>query len=218
MLRNTRQNACLALLWVLAAAVSTAQSRDVEAAREKWQRIPELFAAMGVRPGSTVADVGAGRGFLTVRLAEAVGPTGRVYAVDIVADVLKKLRERATSAGLTNVEVVEGTERDPRLPVGAMDAIVMINAYHEIGDPTGMLQYFREALKAGGRLALYEPRPIAAGRTRADQVKGHVLSPDLIVEDLKQAGFEILTRDDSFAANPSGPEPAPYSLIVATKR
>lgn len=79
-----------------------------EVAREKWQRVPDLLAAMAVRDGSTVADIGAGRGFLTVRLAAAVGPSGKVYGVDISPDVLSRLRQRVAKANLTNVAVIEG--------------------------------------------------------------------------------------------------------------
>jgi protein-L-isoaspartate O-methyltransferase len=104
-----------ALTIVAGGTVAHAQSRDPEAAREKWQRVPDLVAAMRITEGARVADVGAGGGFLTVRLAAAVGPSGRVYAVDIVAAVLQKLRDRVATAGLSNVEVVEATEDDPRL-------------------------------------------------------------------------------------------------------
>jgi precorrin-6B methylase 2 len=205
----------LAGMLVLAAVV-TGQSTDVEAAREKWQRLPELFAAMGIREGATVADVGAGNGFLTVRLAAAVG-SGRVYAVDIAPEAVKRLRERLAKNNVTNVDVIEATEEDPRLPAGTLDAVVMINAYHEVTQTATVLQRFREALKPGGRLVLCEPRPTTSGASRAEQVKKHVLSPELIVDELKTAGFDIVSREDSFTANPSGPEPAPYSLVVARK-
>jgi predicted methyltransferase len=202
----------------VAATIASGQSLDSEAGRERWQRVPDLVAAMNLTEGSRVADVGAGRGFLTVRLAAAVGASGRVYAVDIVPDVLKGLRERITKDGLKNVEVVEGAEDNPKLPADSLNAIVMVNAYHEVVDYRGMLGHFRTALKAGGRLALCEPRPVTPGAPREAQAKKHVLSPDLIVEELKQAGFEIVARDDAFTANPSGPEPAPYSLVVGVKK
>src|SRR5829696_4018184 len=105
----------LVLLLVLSPAIR-GQSPDPEGDREKWQRVPDLFAAMGVREGAVVADVGAGYGFLTVRLAPAVGATGKVYAVDIVPAVIVKLRDLLAQNKIRNVEVVEGTEDDPRLP------------------------------------------------------------------------------------------------------
>jgi SAM-dependent methyltransferase len=196
-----------------------AQSNDPEAAREKWQRIPELLHAGGIGPGAVVADVGAGSGFLTTRLAAAVGLSGKVYAVDISADALKTLRAKVESPNLTNVVVVEGAEDDPRLPAGALDAIVMINAYHEIADPQAVLARFRTALRRGGRVVLCEPRPKTPGGTRAEQAKRHVIDPLFVVSELEEAGFDVTTRDEAFAANPSGPDaPYPYSLIIARRR
>jgi ubiquinone/menaquinone biosynthesis C-methylase UbiE len=209
----------VSLCWLVAAvAVASAQARNSEVARERWQRVPDLVAAMNLTEGSRVADVGAGSGFLTVRLASAVGPSGRVYAVDIVPEVLKRLRERVATAGLTNVEVVEAREDDPRLPADSLNAIVMVNAYHEVPEYRGLLAHFRAALRSDGRLVLCEPRPTTPGAPREAQAKRHVLSPDFIVDELRQAGFEVVTRDDAFTANPSGPEPAPYSLVVAVKK
>jgi len=211
--------AALCLVGLVAALLTaSAQSSDSEAAREKWQRVPDLIAAMNLTEGSHVADVGAGSGFLTVRLAAAVGSSGRVYAVDIVPDALKKLRERISAAGLSNVQIVEGRENDPNLPADSLNAIIMLNAYHEVVDYRGILGQFRAALRSEGRLAICEPRPVTPEVPREIQTARHVLSPDLIVEELTQAGFEIVSRDDRFTANPSGPEPTPYSLIVGVKK
>jgi ubiquinone/menaquinone biosynthesis C-methylase UbiE len=207
----------LALTLVLSPGVR-AQSADPEADREKWQRVPDLFAAMAVRDGSTVADVGAGYGFLTVRLAKAVGPTGKVFAIDIDPKVITALRDLLAKSSITNAIVVEGAADDPRLPAGALDAILMVNAYHEVADPATVLQRFREALKPGGRLVLCEPLPTSrSGPSRAEQVKQHELSTDFIVAEVKTAGFEIVSRDDAFAVHVSGGKPYPYSLVVASK-
>jgi ubiquinone/menaquinone biosynthesis C-methylase UbiE len=220
MRRRTAATLCVAvLLTVEALAQPAAQSPDADAAREKWQRIPELLTAGGIGPGAVVADVGAGSGFLTTRLAAAVGPSGRVYAVDISADALKALRGKVANQNLRNVVIVEGTEGDPRLPASALDAIVMINAYHEIAAPHTVLSHFRGALRAGGRLVLCEPRPNAPGGTREEQAKRHVIDPLYVVSEVKQAGFEVTMTDEAFAANPSGPNaPYPYSLVIARRR
>jgi predicted methyltransferase len=114
--------------------------------------------------------------------------------------------------------VSEGTASDPRLPPVAVDAIVVVNAYHEVTDSAAVLGAFRAALKEGGRLVLCEPRPRSPGMSRAEQVKAHVLSPELIAQELTAAGFEVSSREDDFRANPSGGQNAPYSLIVVTKR
>ena len=180
-------------------------------------RVPDLLRAMAVRrlPGR---GRGCGKRLPTVRLAAAVGMGGRVYAVDIVPDVLQRLRDRVSKASLANVVVIEGTASDPRLPLGAVDAIVMVNAYHEVTDTTAVLGAFHGALKQGGRLVLCEPRPTSADTSRVEQVKSRVLSPELIAQELTAAVFEITSRDHDFTANPSGGQNAPYSLVVATKR
>src|SRR5678816_3376043 len=101
MTRKTAAGATLLVVFLLEAlARPAAQSTDADAAREKWQRIPQLLTAGGIGPGAVVADVGAGSGFLTTRLAAAVGPSGRVYAVDISADALKTLRVKVAEQKL----------------------------------------------------------------------------------------------------------------------
>ena len=94
-----------------------------------------------------------------------------------------------------------------------------INAYHEIAAPEAVLARFRAALRPGGRVVLCEPRPKTPGGTRAEQAKHHVIDPLFVASELKEAGFEVTTMDEAFAANPSGPQaPYPYSLIVAWRR
>jgi ubiquinone/menaquinone biosynthesis C-methylase UbiE len=108
--------------------------------------------------GSTVADVGAGSGYMTVKMASRVGPTGKVYANDIQPEMLALLRQRLTKEKITNVEPVLGSVDDPKLPVGALDLILMVDVYHEFSEPQKMLRRMREQLKPGGRLVLLEYR------------------------------------------------------------
>jgi ubiquinone/menaquinone biosynthesis C-methylase UbiE len=108
--------------------------------------------------GSTVADVGAGSGYMTVRMARRVGPAGRVYATDIQPEMLVLLRQRLARERLSNVEPILGRVDDPRLPAGAIDLILMVDVYHEFAEPQKMLRRMREALKPDGRLVLLEYR------------------------------------------------------------
>ena len=108
--------------------------------------------------GSTVADVGAGSGYMTVKMAKRVGPTGKVYANDIQPEMLALLRERLAKEKISNVETVLGTVDDPKLPTGAIDLILMVDVYHEFSEPQKMLRRMHEALKSGGRLVLLEYR------------------------------------------------------------
>jgi ubiquinone/menaquinone biosynthesis C-methylase UbiE len=108
--------------------------------------------------GSTVADVGAGSGYMTVRMAKRVGPNGKVYANDVQPQMLGMLRERLQREKIPNVELVLGTFDDPRLPANAIDLILMVDVYHEFSEPQKMLARMRESLRPGGRLVLLEYR------------------------------------------------------------
>ena len=114
--------------------------------------------AIQVVRGSTVADVGAGSGYMTVRMARRVGPTGKVYATDIQPEMLVLLRQRLMREGVSNVEPVLGQIDDPRLPPAAIDLILMVDVYHELSEPQRMLRRMRDALKPDGRLVLLEYR------------------------------------------------------------
>lgn len=108
--------------------------------------------------GSTVADVGAGSGYMTVRMARRVGPTGRVFANDIQPQMLSMLRQRLDREKLANVELVLGGYDDPKLPANAVDLILMVDVYHEFSEPQKMLRRMHESLRPGGRLVLLEYR------------------------------------------------------------
>ena len=118
----------------------------------------KAIAALAISPGATVADVGAGSGYMTVKLADAVGPHGRVYATDVQPEMLEKLTARVRAAKLVNVTPVLAASDDPRLPEGAIDLILMVDVYHELATPQRMLQMMKRALKPSGRLVLLEYR------------------------------------------------------------
>lgn len=113
---------------------------------------------IGVKPGMTVADVGAGVGYITIRLGRRVGSGGKVYAVDVQPEMLTILKDRAAKANLTNIVPVLGSESDPRLPPSSVDLILMVDVYHELSQPQRMLQHLRKSLKEDGRLVLLEYR------------------------------------------------------------
>src|SRR6188768_188252 len=161
----------------------SAQSQ--EAQRESWQRVPDIFAAMGIGANSVVADIGAGQGFFTTRLARAVaGQTGRVYAVDISAATLDRLRARIAAEGLTHVEPILGAPDDPKLPAATLDAALIVNAYHEMTEHQAMLAAIRRALKPGGRLVIVESFIAGqAGVPRANQESRHFLAPQHLQRD-----------------------------------
>jgi SAM-dependent methyltransferase len=124
--------------------------------REAEEAPTRALAILQIAPGSTVADIGAGSGYFTERLARLVGPSGKVYANDIQAGMLDLLRRRLSREQMSNVTLVLGAPADPKLPAGAVDLALMVDVYHELSDPQTMLAHIRRALKPGGRLALIE--------------------------------------------------------------
>lgn len=120
---------------------------------------PDLaLMALRIPTGATVADVGAGSGYMSVKMSKLVGPTGKVYANDIQPQMLDLLRRRLQRDRITNIEPVLGTPDDPRLPENAIDLILMVDVYHELHQPQIMLRRMRTALKPDGRLVLLEYR------------------------------------------------------------
>jgi predicted methyltransferase len=126
--------------------------RDEEEAPDK------ALAAIGIKPGMAIADVGAGTGYFSRRMARLTGPTGKVYAVDIQRQMLEDLKQKAASEKITNIETVLSKEDDPMLPVNSVDLILMVDVYHEFAKPQAMLRKMRAALKPGGRMVLLEYR------------------------------------------------------------
>ena len=187
---------------------------DHDANRESWQRVPEIFAAMGIAPGARVADVGAGAGFFTTRLAGAVGAAGRVYAVDISQNALARLTTRVQEQGLTNVDTILGAPDDPKLPEDALDAVLIVNAYHEMQAHQAMLAAIRRALKPGGRLVILESvMADQRGQPRETQESRHQLAPHFLQRDLLDAGFVITRFDDEFTRR--GGNHQEYMVVVS---
>lgn len=130
---------------------------------ERDQRVDEEAPDQAIRllqipSGASVADIGAGSGYMTERLAAQVGPAGRVYANDVQPQMIEILRRRLEKRKITNVVLVQGEIDDPRLPAATMDMALMVDVYHELSQPQLMLRHIRESLKPGGRLVLLEYR------------------------------------------------------------
>jgi len=126
--------------------------------RQEEEEPDRALRILKIPKGAVVADVGAGSGYMTIRMAKIVGPEGKVYANDIQPGMLDLLRKNVEKAKLANVTPVQGALDDPRLPANALDLILMVDVYHEFSQPQKMLQKMREALKPSGRLVLVEYR------------------------------------------------------------
>lgn len=127
-----------------------------EPGRDKVLQLPRVYKDLGIKKGSRVADVGAGGGWLSVRLARQVGPRGRVYAEDILPNYISYMKDRAKREKLPQMFTVLGTLTDPKLPTNTLDAVVILNAYHEFDHPLAMLAKIKAAMKPGARIGFVE--------------------------------------------------------------
>jgi ubiquinone/menaquinone biosynthesis C-methylase UbiE len=179
--------------------------------REAEEQPEKALDALNLKPGMVVADIGAGVGFMSLRLARRVGPSGKVYANDLQPEMLDRLRQNAAQARITNVATVLGDVADPKLPANTMDLVLLVDVYHEFSQPQQMLRKIRETLKPDGRLVLLEYRAedpnvpiIAEHKMTVAQVKteleaeGFVLQP--VIETLPRQHILILTKATAKAA------------------
>ncbi|HZP02996.1 MAG TPA: class I SAM-dependent methyltransferase [Terriglobia bacterium] len=126
--------------------------------RDEEEQPSVVVDALSLRGGEVVADLGAGSGYFTFRLAHKVGEKGKVLAVDIQEEMLETVRRRAEASNLANVEVVKASETDPRLPVNGVDAVLIVDVYHELSHPFEVMTKVRQALRPGGRVVCVEYR------------------------------------------------------------
>ena len=190
----------------LAGQTRTAQPQSRAAAsrtpehgrREDWQRVPDIFAALGAKAGSRIADLGAGEGWLTLRLARQVEPGGRVFASDISERSLITIAGTLATAKLDNVELLLAEDDDPRLPYGTLDGVVILNAYHEMAKRVPVLDGVKRALKPGGVLVIVDNVPTDSLGTRKEQMNRHGLALALARDDLEAQGFEIVSSAPDF--------------------
>ncbi len=164
--------------------------------RESRQREEDctlLLKALDIKPGQVVCDMGCGNGFYTLQLAQLVGETGRVLAVDIQPEMLHLLSERAKEAELANIEPIQGTPIDPKLPEHGVDLILLVDVYHEFSHPEAMLKAMRRSLKPGGRIALAEFRL----EDRNVPIKLlHKMSKKQILKEFPPNGFKLVEQFD----------------------
>ena len=160
--------------------------------RDLWQRPDQIMDAMAIADGSRVADIGAGSGWFTIRLARRVGPQGMVYAEDVQQEMINAISRRVSREGLTNVRPVLGLKNDPRLPSRALDAALMVDAYHEVEDRVTMLANLAKALKPQGRLGIIDFRLDGTGPGPAPDER---VSPDVVVKDAEKAGLKLIRQE-----------------------
>jgi SAM-dependent methyltransferase len=171
--------------WPMGVAGADWLDRPERAREEQPEKALDL---MKILPDSVVADIGAGSGYFTTRLAQRVGPTGRVYANDIQQGMLDLIAARLERDDLRNVELVLGSPTDPRLPADTLDLVLMVDVYHEFSAPEVMLAHLHRALKPGGRLVLLEYR---AEDPRVPILKDHKMTREQVRRELEAAGYRL---------------------------
>ncbi|HLO19855.1 MAG TPA: methyltransferase domain-containing protein [Sphingomicrobium sp.] len=183
---------------------------STEDARDRLGEAEEVMKLAGVRTGMWVADVGAGEGYYTVRLARVVGAKGRVLAEDIIPSVTDQLTDRVQRERLDNVAVRLGTPDDPMLPAKTFDRIFLVHVYHEVASPYAFLWHMREGLKPGGLIGVVEAdRPVRRHGMPAGQLKC-----EFAALNLAPVKFSVLTGGEAYymAFRVVGPRPAPEAI------
>ena len=211
-----------AFLFFLTAFISAQTVLQESWERHDNERQPpiKVMDALGIKPGMTVGEVGAGRGRYTVYLADRVGPTGKVYAEDINGRDLDVLRDRLKRTGFANTEVILGEVEDPLFPKSSLDLVLMVLSYHHLARPVALLKNLIPCLKPGAIVAVLDPDAVKDPGSRSSEYT----SKEKIEREAGQAGFELvrvkdfLTRDNLFVLRVKGPEtPGKPGALVAVK-
>lgn len=168
--------------------------------REVFDMRQEIVSELGLKPGMQVADVGAGTGLFTLLLADKIGDSGAVYAVDISEIFIRNILRRAKDKGFTNVRGTVGTDRDAGLPAGQFDLVFVCDTYHHFEYPQSMLASLRRSLRSNGKLVMIDYRKVE-GLSR-DWIMNHVrANKETVVNEVQQAGFVLKSNSDLLTEN-----------------
>ncbi len=189
--------AAVTAVLLLGTAAQDRRSESDWARRDDWQRPNDVMDALGLKEGSAVADIGAGRGYFTMRLANRVGATGRVFAVDIDEGNLARLKDRAERENLKQVTTVISSTSDPKLQPESVDAILVVNAFHEMREFDPMLQGMLRGLKPCGLLGIIDGEA-PDGRPREDYHSRHDIPESLVRTDAARNGFHFIGNKPGF--------------------
>ena len=155
--------------------------------RAERLQIDRVMDTLGIKPGVSVADVGAGSGWFSVRAARRVSKEDVVYAVEINRSYVRHIRNRAKKEKLPNIRAILGKPDDPMLPARSVDALLLLKTYHEVAKPVALLRKLREAMRPGARLGIIDKNGIGTD---------HGLDADVVIKEAAQAGFALLAQHD----------------------
>ena len=171
--------------------------------REDRLQIHRVMDSLGIAPGKSVADIGAGSGWFTVRAARRVTGSGAVYAVDINPEAIQYIAQRAKKEQLQNIKTILSKPDDPQLPANSIDAVLLLKTYHEVAHPVVLLRNLRSSLKPGAKIGIID---------RNGNGENHGVSKDVVVREAAQAGYELRDSQDFVKA-----DGVDYFLIFAPK-
>jgi SAM-dependent methyltransferase len=160
--------------------------------RDKRLQINRVMDMLGIAPGKSVADIGAGSGWFTLRAARLVAGSGTVYAVDINPEAIQYIVQRAKKEQLQNIKPILSRPDDPQLPASSVDAVLLLKTYHEIANPIVLLKNLRPSLKPGARIGIID---------RNGNGENHGVSKDVVVREASQAGYELRDSQDFVKAD-----------------
>jgi len=172
----------------------------VERSRDRWQRPGDILAPLNLKEGSTVAEIGSGDGYFSLKLAPMVGKSGSVFAVDVLKEPLAFLWIRAAVKHFSQLHVILGDQEDPHLSRQGLDGVLIANSYHEFKNPKEVMGHVLQALRPGGRLVIVDrgPGPGREALGSAEAERLHERSPEAVENELVVAGFEVVNRQDGF--------------------
>jgi predicted methyltransferase len=186
--------------------------------RDKAGEPQQLVRLLGIKPGMTIADIGAGSGYYVVRLSPIVGASGRVIAEDVMPDYLENLRRRVRDLGLANVDVVRGEAHDPKLPAQSLDLAILIHMYHEIAQPYALLYNLVPSLKPGARIGIVD----AFAPTVEHGTPPGLLRCETQAVGYREISFDRLTGSDAYLAIFAPPSvagrPRPENIVACKAR
>jgi ubiquinone/menaquinone biosynthesis C-methylase UbiE len=172
--------------------------------RDERLQINRVMDLLGITPGKTVADIGAGSGWFTVRAAKRVGEAGLVYAVDINPEATRYISDRAEKEHLPNVKTILSKPDDPLLPPTAVDSVLLLKTYHEVAQPVTLLRNLRASLRPGARVGVID---------RNGNGENHGVNRDVVIREAAQAGYRLLQQYDFVKA-----DKVDYFLIFTLKQ
>ncbi len=172
--------------------------------REQKLHIDQVMNILGIQPGKSVADIGAGSGWFTVRAAKRVAPAGTVYAVDINPEALTYIENRIQKEQLHDVKTVQGKPDNPELPPTSVDAVLLLKAYHEVADPVALLRSLRTSLRPGARVGVID---------RDGNGEDHGVHKEIVLREASEAGYRLLEEHDNLVKD----DKMDYFLVLGVK-